>query len=396
MTLKKSALIHYHELSIKGDNRPYFENKFIDNIKIYLDGLKYETILHQHARIIVKNIDHGSWNQFKARLQSMMGLANTTLVLTSTLDINQIKESAEKCIGDIKFDTFKIHTKRHNKNFEYTSPELNSIVGEHIRLITKASVKLKNPDITIYIEVVDNNAYVGWDRLKGYGGLPAGSCESALSLISSGIDSPVASFEMIKRGVKIEFIHFHSAPATTIESKQNVDEIVSYLCNFQPTSTLLHIPILTIQQEIMKIIPEKLWVIFFRRAMLSIASIIATKKNFNALVTGESIGQVASQTLANMRSIADASSLPILRPLAGSNKEEIINRAINIGTYNLSIKPYQDCCSFFIPNHPETKARIDIVKKFDSKLNIEKLLKESIDNAELKEFSFKENINENN
>jgi len=391
MELERSVLIHYHELSVKGNNRPYFEKKFIKNLEIYLKELDYKSIIHQHARVIIKKIRYESWPAFRARLESMVGLANSTLVLTSALDIDQIKLFAEKCIEGENFTTFKIHTKRNNKNFSHTSPEINSIIGEHIRAITDAKVKLKNPDITIYIEVVDNKVYIGWDRIKGYGGLPAGSCESALSLISSGIDSPVASFEMIKRGVDIEFIHFHSAPATTVESKKNVEEIVSYLCSFQPSATLIHIPILKIQQEIMKSIPEKLWVIFFRRAMLRIASKVAAEKRFNALVTGESIGQVASQTLANMRSIADASSLPILRPLSGSNKEEIINRAMEIGTYNLSIKPYQDCCSFFIPNHPETKAKIAIIKKFDAKLDLETLYKESIDSADIKNFTYKGN-----
>jgi len=386
--LKVSALIHYHELSIKGNNRPYFEKKFLNNIKVFLRDLKYGSIEHKNARVIVDDIDPHHWTEYRKRFKSLVGLANCTLVLTSSLNIEDIKKNSILSINNKEFSSFKIHSRRNNKNFKYTSPEINSIVGEYVRLNTNKSVRLNNPDITIYIEIVDDRAFIGWDRLKGFGGLPSGSCETALSLISSGIDSPVASFEMIKRGVQVDFIHFHSAPATTIESKDNVEQLVQHLCNFQPYSTLMHIPILEIQQTIMKLIPEKLWVIFFRREMIKIASIVANKKKINALITGESIGQVASQTLSNLRSISEVSTLPILRPLSGSNKEEIINRAIDIGTYDISIKPYQDCCSFFIPNHPETKSKINVIRNFDKKLNLTQLTIDSINKSEVKEFFY--------
>ena len=218
--------------------------------------------------------------------------------------------------------------------------------------------------------------------------MPANSQEKALSLISSGIDSPVSSFEMIKRGVALDYVHFHSYPAVNRQSISNVKAILDLLLNYQLSTTLYLVPLLDIQQEIMKRVEEKYWVIFFRRAMVSIANIIANQKKIVALVTGESVGQVASQTLSNIRAIDEVSELPILRPLSGINKEEIINKANIINTYNISIKPYQDCCSHFVPMHPETKAKIDRVRDIENKLDLDDLYNAAIENMEQTNFKY--------
>ena len=232
-------------------------------------------------------------------------------------------------------------------------------------------VKLKNPDLDLRIEIIEDRAFIGYRFKKGFGGLPIGCGEEALSLISSGIDSPAASFKMLKRGVQLSYIHFHSSPATGEESIDNVKKIIQKLSEFQSSKKLFLVPFLEVQKEIMSKAPNKYWVILFRRAMVTVSSIIAKKINAKALVTGENVGQVASQTLSNINVISEASDIPILRPLIGYNKKDIINLATEIGTYEISILPYEDCCGFFVPKHPETKAKLDIIKDCEKNINID-------------------------
>ena len=269
------------------------------------------------------------------------------------------------------FKTFKVFTKRQNKSFLKTSQELNTIIGEIIRTKFNKGVKLKKPDLELRIEIIDNMALIGTQKVQGYGGLPVGTSEKALSLISSGIDSPVASFKMLKRGVQLSYIHFHSFPATSDDSIKNVKEIIIELSKFQSNTKLFLVPFLDIQKKIMNSSPNKYWIILFRRAMMQVASDIAKENNLKVLITGENVGQVASQTLSNISVISDASQRPILRPLIGYNKKDIINLASEIGTYSISILPYEDCCSFFVPKHPETKAKLDIIEEIEKDITLD-------------------------
>ena len=225
------------------------------------------------------------------------------------------------------------------------------------------------------IELVEDRAFIGCQSNSGFGGLPIGCGEKALSLISSGIDSPAASFKMLKRGVQLSYIHFHSSPATGQESIDNVKKIIDRLSEFQSSKKLFLVPFLDVQKKIMNKAPNKYWVILFRRAMVRLSCIIAKKINAKALVTGENVGQVASQTLSNINVVSEPADIPILRPLIGYNKKEIINLATKIKTYEISILPYEDCCGFFVPKHPETKAKIDIIKdcEKDIKLDLKSL-----------------------
>ena len=268
--------------------------------------------------------------------------------------------------------------KRQYKNYPLTSQKINEIVGKHIQAIFLKPVKLKNPRINLMIEIVKGMAYIGYQRVQGFGGLPVGTSEHALSMISSGIDSPVASFEMLKRGVNLSYIHFHSVPATNRQSIKNVEEILQILSGYQVYCKLYMVPFLSIQQRIMEKSPNKLWVILFRRAMVRIASIIAKEINAPALISGESVGQVASQTLTNIRATSEVSDRPILRPLCGRNKEDIIKLAQKIGTYDISVEPYEDCCSFFVPTHPETKANLNFIHKIESNISYDSLLSDTL------------------
>lgn len=369
--LKFSILIHYSEIGLKKNNRSYFERLFIKNISNHILDLKHQRIRLISARVFIKNIDLKDWHIYKDRLKKVMGLSSAVLMIETPSKYSSIKDAVHYLIQNQDFESFRITTKRHSKGFKKTSIQTNIDLGSSIQEKTNKRVKLSGADLNIIIEILKDKSYIGYDKIIGFGGLPAKSQEKAISLISSGIDSPVASFEMIKRGVNVSFIHFHSYPATSKQSIDNVKELVEILSNYQLETTLYCIPLLDIQEKIMANIPDKFWVIFFRRSMLKIANLFAMKNKNHAIITGDSIGQVASQTISNIRAVSDASALPILRPLAGMNKDEIINKAKIIGTYESSIKPYQDCCSYFVPIHPETKAKIGEVLNLDSKLNLD-------------------------
>ena len=391
-SLSYSILLHYSEIALKLKNRAHFEKIFIQNIKMHMQGLEYSRIELYAARVLIHDINKDIWDEYKKRLEQIIGMQHATLVLKTKTDLDQIKNAAKLLIKDKNINSFRITTKRNDKSFEYDTNDINKHLGSFVQELTNAKVSLKFYSLNIIIEILKNYSFIGYERIKGYSGLPAGSQEKALSLISSGIDSPVASFELIKRGVKLDYIHFHSYPAISNQSIENVKQILNVLKLYQLKSKLYLVPILSIQQKIMEIIPNKFWVIFFRRVMLQISNIIANKINAVALVTGDSVGQVASQTLSNIRAISDASFLPILRPLSGSNKEDIINKAKKIGTYDTSILPYQDCCSFFVPKHPETKAKMKDILFYESKINLDDLIDEAIINIEKVNINIKDNV----
>ena len=383
-----SALIHYSEIGLKKNNRKFFERQFIQNISRHLIDLKHTKVRLVSARIIVEGINPMQWDVLKQRLNNVMGLSSATLMMKINSDIDSMKLAIDYLIKDTIFDSFRLTTKRHYKEFQKTSIELNIELGSYIQQKTNKKVQLSNADLNIIIEVLKNKTYIGYKKIIGFAGLPACSQEKAISLLSSGIDSPVSSFEMIKRGVNLSFIHFHSYPAISRQSIENVKELVQVLSRYQLQSTLYCVPLLNIQEKIMESVPDKFWVIFFRRAMLTITNKLAEQTNQVAIITGDNIGQVASQTLSNIRAISEVSSLPIIRPLSGMNKNDIINRAKQIGTYDISVKPYQDCCSYFVPLHPETKAKMDEVLAIDSTLNLEQEYDEVFNNIEKHKIKF--------
>ena len=388
-----SILIHYSEIALKKNNRKFFEKIFINNIKSHINGLKYFNIKLYEARVFIHDINIKDWEEFKLRLLNVMGLKNFTLMIKTKSEIEEINIAAFELTKDQTFKSFRVTSKRNYKKLDFTSQDINVKVGKYIQNKTNKSVNLNYPDLTVYIELLRNNSFVGIDKNNGYSGLPANCQERALSLISSGIDSPVASFDMIKRGVTLDYVHFHSYPAINKQSINNVKKILDVLNQYQLKSKLYLVPLLKIQQKIMEVVPDKYWVIFFRRYMIKIANYIAIKNKAVALITGDSIGQVASQTLSNIYAISNESTLPIIRPLSGMNKEDIINKAIKIQTYDISIEPYEDCCSFFVPPHPETKAKIDLVDKISSKLVIDEVYQEVINSIETYEFKYTGGLN---
>ena len=377
-----SILIHYSEIGLKKNNRSYFERLFIRNISNHIYGLKHKRIRLISARVLIENINANDWDLFKIRLNNVMGLSSAMLVIESKSEYLSIQNKVNILVKDKDFSSFRVTTKRHAKSFSKTSIQTNIDLGSYIQSKTNKAVKLSGAELNIIIEILREKSYIGCDKIVGFSGLPTRSQEKALSLISSGIDSPVASFEMIKRGVNVSFLHFHSYPSTSKQSIDNVKQLVEILTKYQLESVLYCIPLLDIQEKIMSIIPDKFWVIFFRRAMLKIANIFALQNKQLAIITGDSIGQVASQTISNIRAVSEISDLPVLRPLAGMNKDEIIAKAKNIDTYNISIKPDQDCCSYFVPAHPETKAKLYEVLRLDTKLNLDSDYQDALSKVE--------------
>ena len=388
---KHVIIVHYHELSLKGKNRNWFEKTLLKNIKRHLYNLPFTNISRLSGRIIIEEIDSSLLDQYINIMSNVIGIRNFILAAETPLDLEQIKNKAlEASHSYDKKNSFRISSRRQNKNFKFTTRQINQIVGQHIVDQKGLKVNLDNPDLDILIEIVNDKAFIGTKKIRAFGGLPVGTGESALSLISSGIDSPVASFNIIKRGVSLDYIHCHSAPATSRQSIYNVESILKQLCRYQMHCTLYLFPLLDIQNIIMDQIDSKYWVVLFRRAMIKIANKVAKEYRYKVLISGENIGQVASQTLSNIATIDDASSIPIIRPLAGHNKEEIVNQAEIIDTYQISIEPYQDCCSYFVPPNPETKSNLDRIQRLEKKFNLDEMINDYRNKIEVKEFSYYE------
>jgi len=386
--MRYCILIHYHELSLKKGNRKWFENKFISNVHKHLAGLPFSKIRLVVGRVVVFDIDESQQKKYLSRLKNTMGLMNATAMVELEADLREISKVAEKLVENVDYANFRVTTKRQDKSFPKTSQQISMEIGGYIHQKFNKPVKLKGAELDLNIEIVNGFAFIGYEKIIGFGGLPVGVSERAVSLLSSGIDSPVSSFELIKRGVNVSYVHFHSAPATSRQSIRLVERIVEKLSNYGLNARLYHIPLLEVQQSIMEQIHNKFWVLFFRRAMMRLASQIAELENASALITGENIGQVASQTLSNIRVADDASTYPILRPLAGSNKDDIVMRAKQIGTYEISIEPYQDCCSYFVPVHPETRANLDEMIELEKGINIENEMQNAFEQKEIKTYKF--------
>ena len=281
------------------------------------------------------------------------------------------------------FETFRISATRSNKDFALTSQQINEQAGGAVIEKFNKKVKLKNPDITLFVQVVEKFAFLFTKKIKGQGGLPVGTSSKAISLLSGGIDSPVSSFLAMKRGVEIVFCHFHAMPYVSKESVDKVKQLAELLTKYQGKAKLYLVPFGDIQKEILLKTKPDYRVVLYRRFMFRISEEIAKEEKAKALVTGESIGQVASQTIENISVISEITDLPILRPLIAQDKEEIIKKAKEIGTYELSIMPHQDCCARFLPKHPATKADLMKVKAEEANLDVKKLIEQAIKNTEI-------------
>jgi thiamine biosynthesis protein ThiI len=386
-------ICHYSEIGLKGKNRRFFEEKLVENIKKALKERDYfSDVKRISGRILIQLTKKGikKEDEISKALKNVFGIANFAFVESCESEIEEIKKKAFEILEGKRFKSFKILTQRSDKRFLLSSKEVNERVGEYIlkkskiqKPKSKIKVDLERPDITIFIEIVEGKAFLYLEKISGPGGLPVTTGGKAVALISGGIDSPVAAYFVMKRGIKIIFLHFHAYPFTKKASIEKAKKIIEIFKKYQFRSRLYLVPFAKLQKEIVLKGPAKLRMILYRRAMAKIAKIIAKKEKAQALVTGESIGQVASQTLENIRVIDEAVRLPIFRPLLGFDKEEIIKKAKEIGTFEISILPHEDCCSRFLPKHPEIKAKLKEVKEAEKKIPLNNLIKEAVSKAEI-------------
>lgn len=379
------VVCHYHEIGLKGKNRKFFEEKLVANLKRVLGQENFEFVRRISGRILIK-LSKRAMSKRRAiekSLKKVFGLANFAFSVKVEPRIGEIKKAAIGLLKDKKFKTFRVTTQRSEKEFPLTSQQINEQVGDEIRVKLKKEVNLKNPNITCFIEIVGKDAFIYSEKIKGAGGLPSGVSGKAVALLSGGIDSPVAAYQIMKRGTKVIFLHFHSFSYTDYASIEKAKEIVDLLSQYQGQSKLYLLPFAKIQEQILTKTPAKLRVVLYRRMMMRIGQRIAAKEKALALVAGESIGQVASQTLENIKAIEEAVSLPVFRPLIGQDKQEIIDQAKKINTFKISILPHQDCCARFVPKHPATRARLEEVKKAEEGIDINQLVNEAIKQTEI-------------
>ncbi|NQU83314.1 MAG: tRNA 4-thiouridine(8) synthase ThiI, partial [Parcubacteria group bacterium] len=336
------------------------------------------------GRITANGNPKASKEEIKKRLSRIFGVAYFVFADESETNLKDIKKIAVMHLKDKEFKTFKVETKRSYKQFPKTSQEVSAEVGGYI-LDNKKGIKVdvNNPDLTCNVEMTKDKTYIYSEKIRGAGGLPVGVSNKAVVLLSGGIDSPVAARRIMKRGTKCIFVHFHSYPQTSKASEEKVEELSKILNEYQFKSKLYLFPFLDIQKEIMVKTLASYRVIMYRRFMFRIAEAIAKKENALALVTGESVGQVASQTLENINVVNSVVDLPVFRPLIGYDKEEIIKEAQDMGTFELSIQPHDDCCTLFIPRNPMTRGKLKIAEAEEKNLDIDNLVKACLDKVKL-------------
>ena len=382
--MEKLFLVHYGEIGLKRGNRSYFEKKLAQNIKLALKGMGCAEVRRIYGRILVMLYPDANVAAIHEQLRKVMGIAHFELVLAVEQTLDAIQDAALELVKDQQFKTLKVETKRANKRFPLTSPEISAKVGATLLGATGASADMHTPDLRCNIEIVDEAAYVYVEKIRGVGGLPVGASGKVLVMLSGGIDSPVAAWRMMKRGVKALFVHFYSYPYTDKASLEKVEELVSILAAWNYRTLIYLVPFAEVQREIVTRTPAPYRVILYRRMMVRIAQQIALAAKAECLVTGESLGQVASQTLGNLRVIEDVAEIPILRPLIGDDKAEIMDLAEKIRTFEISTLPHDDCCSLFVPDHPATNASLEAVQEAETALDVDTLTKLAVESVEKK------------
>ncbi|HLC40283.1 MAG TPA: tRNA uracil 4-sulfurtransferase ThiI [Methylomirabilota bacterium] len=388
--MRTCVLVHYHEIALKGGNRPLFLRQLEKNLSRAVSNVESVSVVRLSGRMIIDCRDQEQAAEVCQRLQHVFGIANFAAAFRVSPTLEAFKHAIElwlKIRGD-GFDSFRIAARRAYKSFPLTSMELNEELGRFVQDRTGSRVDLKHPALTIHVEALPSEGFVYLDRVPGPGGLPVGVSGRVVSLLSGGIDSPVAAWRAMKRGCRVTFVHFHSAPYLPATSQAKAKALVELLTRWQYASRLYLVPFGEIQREVVLTVPPPYRVVVYRRLMARIAEGISRANGAEALVTGESLGQVASQTLGNLTRIDEVTGLLILRPLIGMDKQEIIRQAQAIGSYEISIEPDQDCCTLFVPRHPSTSVRPGEISALESRLDLDKLVRAGVESASVFDFSF--------
>lgn len=383
-----SVLIRYHEIALKKGNRAYFTELLKRNLLTAVKDLGAKEIRSLPARLLLTFKNDVAAETISQRISSVFGVANFSIVERTGRDIDALRSGILNSLEGTRFNSFRIETQRGDKTFPLTSPEINRQLGAAVKEASGARVDLSNAEFTVNVEILPHDTFFGFNKILGAGGLPVGASGRLVSLISGGFDSPVAAYRMMQRGCRLIFVHFHGAPYQDKTSQEKVRDLVRHLTRYQYQSRLYLVPFGEIQRQIVAAITRPLRVVLYRRMMLRIAQAIAKQEKAKALVTGESLGQVASQTLDNIAVIQQAAVLPILRPLVGMDKQEIIDQARRIGTFETSSIPDQDCCQLFVPKHPATKSTIWEVEAAEKDFDVNELLRLGLEGAVKEDFSF--------
>ena len=379
--------VSFGELFLKGKNRNKFFKAAIDNIKRNIEDIGYEEMYLESSKLYIK-ADKNDFENLIKEIKKVFGIIYISEIKRCDKNKDSIEDAIKEILDkkDIKNKTFKVITNRVDKSFEIKSPEFSQIMGgfilKNFAKENNLKVDVHNPDFKVFIDI-KKYAYIYTDRHEGIGGLPVGSSGNGLLLLSGGIDSPVAGFMMAKRGMKIDCLHFHSYPFTSKRALQKALDLANILSKYTGNMRVYSVNMAEIYKAINKNCRRNQTTILSRRFMMRIGEKISEKNNYNALITGESLGQVASQTVESMTVIEDATNLPICKPLLALDKTEIIDRALFIGSYEKSIEPFDDCCSIFAPSNPITKPKLKYIKESESKLDIEELINNAIENMEI-------------
>ena len=381
--MKRLLLIRYGEIALKGLNRNYFVDTLADNIRNALreyPGLRTEKI---QGRIALWGVDDENESEVIEKLRKIFGISKITRAVETQSDIEAIKEASLQVIEDLEGKTFKVESRRGDKSFPLKSPEISSAVGEYIlRNTDRFKVDVHDPDILLGVEVRPKS-YITFSDIPGEKGMPLGTGGKGGIMISGGIDSPVAAYLMARRGMKMTGIHFHSYPFTSLDAQKKVERLGGKLAEYNNGFDIAMISLTDIQQQIISKCDDRYLTVILRRFMIRCAERFARENGIQMLVTGESLGQVASQTTDSIICTDAAANMPILRPLIAMDKDEIISIAQKIDTYTISIEPYEDCCTVFVPKHPQTHPVLEKVLAQEQRLECEKLIDEAMDSVKL-------------
>lgn len=386
---ERLCLVHYHEIGLKGKNRSTFENQLVTNLHRALRDFEVRNIQRISGYVVVESEDRQASEAMAAAIRRVPGVARVSLAYKCGLDEREFIAAAIRAMGEAgDFRSFKVHARRSSTTYERHTLEMNQLVGSALcEAFPEKKVDVHNPDVTVVVHVVQGSTYVYAASAPGVGGLPVGTAGKVVTLLSSGFDSPVATWMVGRRGAICVPVHFSGRPQTSDTSEWLCDDIVEALAPSGVVGRLYVCPFGDKQREISLAVPQSLRIIMYRRLMFQVAERVAALEGAKALVTGESLGQVASQTLENIWAVDECVQIPVLRPLIGSDKQEIIHRAEQICTYDISCQTAPDCCTLFMPRRPETHARLDQVHEAWESFDHEAMLEDLIANIEYKDYS---------
>jgi len=379
------VIMHYAEIGLKRSNRIFFEKLLAENSKKKLPHM-LRKFIRESGQITFFLDPAADYNKISTVLRKVPGVAYFSFAFQCDQSMEAMSAAVVSHLEKKQYETFKIETHRRDKNNEFSSMEVNRVVGDAVVKAYSKKVKMKAPDLTVTIEITGERVYISDNKIEGVGGIPIQSSKKIVSLLSGGFDSPVAAYLMMKRGCEVVLVHFQNESQITSSVENKIIDLASHLSQFQNNTKLLIVPFGDLQQEIIAKIPAAMRMLVYRRFMLKIASQIALNNKAFFLVVGDSLSQVASQTIENLKATYGDSEFHVLSPLIGMDKKEIIALSRKIGTYDISVLPYEDCCSYFVPKHPELRADLQSLRDLETQLKGEEIISNLMEKIRIKEW----------